>query len=839
MTLWKLIAREVGRRPGRATLTLLSITIGIAAVVSVSLGTATARSAYRQMYEEITGHSAVQITAEGGSLFPEDLAAKVRQVPGVKAAVPSFQRRTVLFFQEKRLDLMILGIDPARDAEARDYELREGRFLNSATEAAALLEVGFADGAGIQVGDEVKLMTSRRPPLKAVTVVGLLTPRGAAGFNKGGAVFLPLHFAQRTFGRAKQVNNIDVVLQDGASESAVTEAVKAIVPTGLHVHPPAMRTQLAEGTTVEVEHGLYLASAFALVLGALIIVNTFLMNASERRPQLAILRAVGATRGQVVRMLLAEGLMLGLLGTVLGCLVGIGGGYLLMVSLTRLSITTSPPIVFPLASLLWAALLGPIVAVAAAGIPAYWTTRISPLEAMQPVVSQDGAHTPRWLTLSALVLSAVSACILVGSVRGWLPPTLSVFAGVGLVTLMVLLIPSVIGPLTHVVVWLARPLVRLEMRMAQRQVVRRPVRSGLTIGVVYIAMCVGIGLGTTIINTVDDVRAWYRQTVIGDFFLRAAFPDTATGQTIEIPLSIGDEIRKIPGVASIDAVRFFSAQVAGHPVFVIARDFAEPELPISLYRADQATVRQQLRNGEVVIGTVLAQEAGIQAGDDITLETREGPKTARVAALAIDYMVGGFVMYMERPAAQRIFHIEGVDAFAVTAPPKNRLAVYAALTKVAREHSLMLHSFAELSRMLDRIMGGVIGSLWGILVLGFVVAAFGIANTLTMNVLEQTRELALLRVVAMTRRQIRRLVLSEAGIIGIIGLGLGTISGISTAWMISLSMMPLLGYPIEFSVHPWVLSGSLGLGMTLVLLAALAPAQRAARLDLLIALQYE
>jgi putative ABC transport system permease protein len=161
------------------------------------------------------------------------------------------------------------------------------------------------------------------------------------------------------------------------------------------------------------------------------------------------------------------------------------------------------------------------------------------------------------------------------------------------------------------------------------------------------------------------------------------------------------------------------------------------------------------------------------------------------------------------------------------------------LAQIAHREQLMLHSFADLSRMLDQMMGGVIGGLWAILALGFVVAAFGIANTLTMNVLEQTRELALLRVVAMTRRQVRRLVLLQAAIIGLIGLGLGSIDGITTAYAIGASMMPLLGYPVGFLLHPWLLAGCLGFGLALVLIAALGPAARAARLDLLIALQYE
>ncbi len=230
----------------------------------------------------------------------------------------------------------------------------------------------------------------------------------------------------------------------------------------------------------------------------------------------------------------------------------------------------------------------------------------------------------------------------------------------------------------------------------------------------------------------------------------------------------------------------------------------------------------------------------VNPGDEIEVDTAQhGKQKLRVAALAVDYMVGGQIMYIHRAKAETLFSVQGVNTVLATVRPDSLSAVQDALTQIARRDQLMLHSFADLSRMLDRMMGGVIGGLRAILALGFVVAAFGIANTLTMNVLEQTRELALLRVVAMTRRQVRRLVLAQAAIIGLIGLGLGMIDGITTAYAIGASMMPLLGYPIEFHLHPWLLAGCLGFGLTLVLVAALAPARRAARLDLLIALQYE
>ena len=145
MTLWRLTAREMRRRPGRALLTLLSIAIGMAAIVAVSLGTATTRQAYQRMYEKMAGRAALQVTAEGSGTFPETLAAGIGQVAGVKAAVPSVQRRTLLCFQGK-------AFRPADDGDRSGRRRRGPRlraaaradFLSGKTDNGVLLEAGFA-----------------------------------------------------------------------------------------------------------------------------------------------------------------------------------------------------------------------------------------------------------------------------------------------------------------------------------------------------------------------------------------------------------------------------------------------------------------------------------------------------------------------------------------------------------------------------------------------------------------------------------------------------------------------------------------------------------------------
>jgi putative ABC transport system permease protein len=202
-------------------------------------------------------------------------------------------------------------------------------------------------------------------------------------------------------------------------------------------------------------------------------------------------------------------------------------------------------------------------------------------------------------------------------------------------------------------------------------------------------------------------------------------------------------------------------------------------------------------------------------------------------------VVGGMVVYMEGETARRLLAVDGVDTFIISTAPEARAEVGVALKQLCETNGLMLQSFADLRALIDQLTKGVIAGLWGLLVLGLIVGAFAIANTLTMNVLEQTRELALLRVVAMTRWQVRKTIFAQAIIIGCVGLGLGTLGGMIGAYVMNLSSLPLLGHAPTFALHPSLILSCFGIGLAVIVAAAWLPAERAARLNLLIALQYE
>jgi putative ABC transport system permease protein len=848
MILWKFALREVKSRPGRATLTLLSIVIGVAAVVAVTVGTATTNQACQDMYLNVAGKAALEVVTEGDAFFGEDTVAAIERTPGVKAAVPAVLRLSSLRYKGAKVALTAMGIDPERDKAVRDYEIEEGAFFQKKYEA--LLETGFARGLGVKVGDEVKLATTRgglSGSMKAFKIVGLLSPRGVAGFKQGGIIFMPLETAEYLFSKPGNVNTISVVLNEGADEKTVAESLRGSLPKGLLVRSPIERSQLSKETIDKVQKGLDFAYVMILALAFFTILNTFLMNVGERRRQLAVLRAIGATRRQLIRMLLTEGLAMGIVGTVLGIVAGIGGAFLLTQSMGQVYSTTMPTLRITPGPFIFAAILGPSVSVLAMFIPAWIAGKVSPLEGMRFIASDRQKRVSFAYVVMAATVFVITGGLMAACISGYLPVSLLTVVGVVFTVAFLLLLPMMLGMMTWIAGKVLYPILGTEGRIAHRQILRRRVRTTLTIGILYLAVSTAISLGTNILDSVDDIYSWMDRTLKGDYFVRVMNPDVATGLSAKMPESLVGDIRAIEGVANVDSIRHVSGSVRVPTAengklgaIVIVRDFTDKgNLPLDIKDGDPATLRQNLAEGEVVLGTVLAHRAGVKVGDQITLETREGPKELRVAGTATVYQVGGMVIYMEGQTARRLLNIEGVDVFVVNTAPGELAAATPKLKALCESHGLMLQSFAELRERVDQMTKGVIAGLWGLLMLGLIVGAFAIANTLTMNVLEQTRELALLRVVAMTRWQVRKTILAQAIMIGMIGIVVGIIGGVIGAYVMNLSTLPLLGHAPTFALHPSLIGICFVVGLAVIIAAAWLPAERAARLHLLIALQYE
>jgi putative ABC transport system permease protein len=834
MVQWKIAWREMRRHPGRALLTLSSVAIGVAAVLAVGLSTGSARRAYHEMFQTITGRAALEITAAGGGPLDGSLLDVVRQTPGVAAAVPLVQRNAIMYYSGGRMKLQALGIDPSLDAAVRDYDLVEGRTLSKST--GVLLDAALAHNLGVRVGEAVKLLVRRG--LVATTVVGLVKPRSGSAVTGGGVLFMPLATAQRRFATVGKLDRIQVVLTEGTDLSAVQSRLRQQLPTGVQVQPPTTRSSLAEETMLALENGLRLATAFSLLAAVFIIMNTFLMNVGQRRRQLAVMRAIGATRRQISGLLAREAMLLALVGTLLGIVAGLAGAKLLNSTMSSLFQTALPSIVLRPLPLVVAIGFGLGVSILGAVLPARQAARVTPQEGMSGVASGDVEGHSRRGVLVGLAVTLTAAGLLAACLVGWLPSEASVVVTVVALIGLVLMLPFVLRPLTYLGEFVLRPVAGIEARLARRQLLRHYGRTTLTIGVLFVAVSTGLGLANSVVDNVADVRHWYQTAIVGDFFVRAAMPDMEIGLSAAVPESVGTDIQGIDGVTRIDSVRFVSAKVNDQPAFVVALR-SEFRSPSEIQQGDSPLLESLPQDDRVTIGSVLAQRTGLHAGDSITLDTSDGPRQLPISAVANEYAAGGLTIRMNRALAERLLNIEGVDAYIVKAEHKKLKQVEQSLRDVCAKQGMLLQSYADLTAIIESMMSGVVGSLWGLLVLGLIVASFGVVNTLGMNVLEQTRELGLLRVVAMTRCQVRKAIVAQAAMLGLLGVVPGLLAGMAMAYVMNLSTLPVIGHPVAFRLHPLLLLGGFLAAMTIVLAAAWIPAERAARLEIVNALHYE
>lgn len=836
MVYLRLGIRELGERPGRAILTLLSVVIGVAAVVAVGLAADTTRRAFDDIFRTVAGRADLEVTVPFGTTFDARLVDKLGEIPGVAVVSPVIERFAVMFVGDKRIQFTAMGVDPNVDRQVHEYTIVEGEPLGEVP--GVIVDSTFAQNSGIKLGDRIDLLT----PIgtKTALISGLFRREGTATTGQGAVLLLTLKNAQILFRARGQIDGAQIVLDPSSDENTVRAAIAKVLPKNVSVGRPAARSAMAEETSLSTEQGMEMARGFSLTIAVFIIANTFLMNITQRRKQIGILRAIGATRLQIGIMIYAEAILLGIAGSVLGCLAGVLAARVLTRAMGALYQTTLPTVALSWRPFLIAAALGVGISLLGAALPARRARRLSPMDALRDVLPSEIEGFTLWLRRLGTVCVALGSLAMGGTLVGEIDAVNAVKAAVLLLVGVMLLLPLALRPLSALAAAAIAPLMRIETRLARRQILRNYSRSTLTVIGVFLAIATGIGLANSVLDNVYDVRSWYRKTIVADFFVRAMAPDMATGLAADLPDDIGKELQAIPGIESIEAIRLVRAKVGDEQIVLAARDFSPHMIDTFDYVAgDPAKTLDEVHDGEVVVGSVLAQRLSLKVGDKVSLGVGDAAQEFTVAAIVNDYQAGGLILHLDRQVAQRVLGIQGIDAFAVRVDHGRMAEARSALEQLAQAHGLLLQSFTDIQQKIDGMIAGVVGALWGMVALLLLVAALGVANTLTMNVIEQTRELGILRIVAMTRDQVRRTIFAQALMIGLLALVPGVAAGFAIAYMINVATLPVIGHPVKLQFHPWLMFGAFAVGLAIVAAAAWFPAARAARLKLSEALRYD
>ena len=396
------------------------------------------------------------------------------------------------------------------------------------------------------------------------------------------------------------------------------------------------------------QKSLEVMSVIGLVAGAFVIFNSFRMSLGERRRSLAVMRALGTTRRQIVRLLLSEAVLLGAIGTLVGIALGLAMSHVLMRMMEEMLRVAMPAPALTVNAVILALILGPGVTLVATFASARQAARRSVLSDLVDGQAVGGKQFSRRPALGGLACIIVSLVLVTAAVNQWwsLELILSLMP-VGMVLLMVgfvLLIPPTIGPLASLLEKLFGRILRAEGRLSVRQLLRHPSRTGLTVSVLSVAVMVSVGFGNNILNSVDNTREWGRRISGIDFFVRGFMPDTGIVAAAALSESIAGDVAALEGIGSVDKISFIPANATGRPVMLIAKTFVPERDPLlDWLDGDREAAVQGLLNGDVVVGTTLAQRAGVWVGDRITLQTLHGPAELQIVGTVTEYTAGGMV----------------------------------------------------------------------------------------------------------------------------------------------------------------------------------------------------
>lgn len=831
--------RSLWARPLRSGLTIVGVALGVAVLIAGLATNAGLSGAVDRAIAASMGRAHLRVAAFGDGGLSAQTLATVRATSGVAFAAPALERRTYPWPDGRAPAAVLLpavtlrGIDPGSEPAVHPFVLSSGSGLTADDRDLALISADLVRDDGLRLGSTFTVQSPGGP--RDLRVAGILAPDGAPSGTTERLVLTTLDTAQAVFG-TDGLSRIDLLIRDDSSAAAITSALER----SLRSQPYVISTADELAATLRASTGdlaamTALLAAIALFVGTFLIVNTLSMTVAERTRELGLLRAAGADRRQLHGVILGVAVVIGLLGSTLGLLLG---AILASVLADRMGPVGSVPfeaaVIEPTALVFaWAA--GLAVTLAAAIEPARRAGRVSPIEALRPRVETPSVRRVR-LRWPVAVLGLVG---LVGLVLapGWAGGAVGARAVAVYATLLVvvLLVPFALDPLARLAGAPYRRAVRLEERIARAAVLRDRGRASLTVGALTIGLAMIVALGGVAEGARSAAASWITGVVPGDVVGSSIFP-RAAGEGLTAALAA------LPGVASvsplatsdlaIDGVRMDGAVASGAD---LARDGR-----LEILAGDRATALAAIdAGGAAIVPLALANRYGWHVGDLLAATGQDGsvvPLT--VAAIADRTLPGssGDALTVGWADAARL-GISGADAYAV------RFATAA----TAADRGLVYDTMRSLALdpvPLDRIQGAVGGTLTRVFglfdalsLIAIIVAALGIVNTLTMNVVERVREIGILRAAGMTRRQVWRSVVVEAGLTGAIGVICGVASGLVIGSLLGL----FVGGRAELgAVVPWAaVAVATVLGLALSVLAAAYPARVASRIPIIRAVAWE
>jgi putative ABC transport system permease protein len=828
----------------RLALTAMAVVLGVSFVAGTFVLTDTINKTFDTLFGEISADTDVSVRAVSG--FGEDASPEsvretvpasvldlVRRVPGVQAADGTVSGYAQFVDEEGKAvntaGAPTLGFNWTEPGLS-PLTLKSGREPQRSGEV--VVDAVTARTHKFAIGDRVRMIF--RGPTEEFTVVGI-TGFGEAD-NLAGATLaiFDVNTAQRVFGKIGRFDSIEAKAAEGTSDLTLRDRVAAVVPAGLEV---VTSQQVADEAADGVKQALGFFSTALLVfagislfVGGFIILNTFSILVAQRTRELALLRALGASRRQIRWSVVAEAFLVGLFASV----VGLGLGVLVAIGLQSLlkafgiDLPASGVVVLP-RTVIASLIVGVGVTVVSSISPSRRASKIPPMAALRGAgVEQVGSLRGRSI-VGAVVTALGGAALVSGLAGGGIE---LVGLGAALVFVGVALLgPLVARPMARVIGWPSPHISGFAGVLGRQNAMRNPRRTAATAA----ALTVGLGLVACVSVLAASIKASAADVV--DEYLAADFIVSTSNFLPSISTDLAPRLAREPDLAAVSGLQTGEWRADGQRRTLYAGDPAAlgQVLKLDVTAGDIGG----LSRGEILVGEEELEEKGYTVGGTLAMTfARTGDRELRIAGtFAKNQLLGSYLVSTATFDANFTDRLDFV-VLAEAAPGVAPAAARAAVERVTADFpNVELRDQAEFKQQQEDQVNQILGLITALLGLSIIIALFGIINTLAMSIFERTREIGLLRAVGMWRQEIRAMIRSESVIIAVLGAILGIAVGVLFGYAIvgALSDEGVGEVVIPFAgLFNYVIAAAVA-GVA----AAIFPAIRASRLDVLAAISHD
>lgn len=832
---------HIRRYPLRYALSIISIAVAVALFVSMRGTQVSITTAFRANLDALAGGAEFRVTAID-RLTRDDLS-RLESVPGVRAA-PIVQGAAVI--PEDRQTIMVVGIDATRDAKLRSIRLSDGVQLDLPTlltkASAFVAPASLVQRQGWKVGDEVRL--SGPQGITSCHLGGTLKAEGPARALGGNVVFMEIGAAQRFLDRGDAIDRIDVSL-DGAGFESVRKALRAECRiTAVGGTDPTFEYLYAQFQTI-----LVTVSLIASVIGLFIVYNTMSLSVVQRAKEIGTLRALGSRPGEILAVFTVEAAIVGLIAAVLGAfggraiadeaLKGVAKTLSIMMDLGEIRL------IIPIDAWLLAPVVGILAAVAGAFVPARAAANIPPVSAMRPGEVERTLRLRAGLWLACGVALIVMCGFIVRHPRTEWKPT--VF---GMMAAMIGL--ALIGP--QVLIWVSPFIQAIGARLssvpamlALDNIVKNPSRTSLTTVALGGSLSLVIAVTALVGGLQREINRWIDNIFAFDLMVQMNDIATSAYPAGTFPSELVTEARRDAECRHAYGVRVRLVPYGGDEVMIIAFEqeifekikaargvISDPDIappPVSAFKAGQVSVSRNF-----------ARIHGIEAGNEIELPTPDGPRAFQIAAVQTDYSWFRGAVFIDLSVYRRIWRDDSLSYLDIQVADGVDIEGYRSrLTdRWAERYGLFVHRTSNLKENVEVFMRDWFALANLQLLLAVVVGGVGVANTLLMSLLTQTRQIGLLRAIGASARQIRGMLTGEAMLLGGIGGVMGCVIGMITVQYLVLPMsVKATGYDLPIVWPLGAMAAAIVAALVIALAACILPIRAVRRIDVIQAIGYE